>query len=551
MSLHPHTIEPIPKQTQRVCQSAFPKGNLVMQLRDVLGSIYEDQQWVELFSTVGQPGFSPWRLALITVLQYLEDLTDRQAAQAVCGRMDWKYALSLELESPGIDASVLSEFRERLVRGGAEERLLESLLRICEARGWLSAGGTQRTDSTHVQGALRRLHRLEVIGETLRAALNSLAVVVPEWLAAVVSEDWFERYSVRVEDYRFPSSEAGQHDLGLLMGRDGHFLLAHLVTESGLTWLRQIPAVEVLRQVWVQQFYLDTAGEVHLRVAENSPPSSKLIHSPYESEARFARKRQTDWVGYKVHLTETCEMHVPHLIVQVTTTPATVNDGEMTDTIHQSLHQHGRTPQTHLVDTAYVDVEQLETSQTHYGIELLGPVLPDTSWQARHPEGLDSSTFEVDWERQSARCPAGHLSQRWQAGQDKRGSPTVEISFAAATCRVCPLRERCTRATTHGRTLTLKPQPAHNRLEEARATQTTPEFKKRYALRAGIEGTISQAVSAFGLRRCRYRGLRKSHLQHVITATAMNVCRLLRWLNDIPFAKTRISPFAKLLPSRP
>jgi transposase len=544
MSLHPCTIEPIPVQTASICRSAFPKGNLMMQLRDEVGSLYEDEQFRDCFSTQGQPGWSPWRLALITVMQYLEDLTDRQAANAVCGRMDWKYALSLNLDDPGVDASVLSEFRSRLVKGQAEASLLERLLVVCETRGWLSAGGHQRTDSTHVQGALRRLHRLEVIGETLRAALNSLAVAVPDWLALVVGEDWYERYSVRVEDYRFPQAAAAQKDLALLMGEDGHHLFAQIELDEACGWLRQLPSVEALRQVWVQQFQRDAAGGLQLRSRADSPPSGTLIHSPYEVEARFSRKRQTDWVGYKVHLTETCDPHLPHLIVQVSTTTATTPDGTMTTPIHQSLTQQGRAPAVHLVDTAYIDTDLLISSAEDYGIELLGPVLPDSSWQALDPNGLDATHFQIDWPQQQVICPAGKTAQSWKPFQDK-DAPMVAVQFAYADCRDCALKPRCTRAQKHGRVVTLKPQKQYEALVKARQVQQSQPFKQRYAMRSGIEGTISQAV-AFGLRQCRYRGLPKSHLQHIITAVAMNVVRIVNWLNHKPFAKTRISHFARL-----
>ncbi len=544
MSIHPCAIEPIPVQTASICRSAFPKGNLVMQLRDAVGGLYEDEQFRDCFSTQGQPGWSPWRLALITVMQYLEDLTDRQAANAVCGRLDWKYALSLALDDPGVDASVLSEFRRRLVQSDAEGLLLERLLVVCEARGWLSAGGHQRTDSTHVAGALRRLHRLEVIGETLRAALNSLAVAVPDWLGLVVSEDWYERYSVRVEDYQFPKAADAQQALALLMGSDGHHLLAQIELDPAARWLRQIPSVEALRQVWVQQFQLDASGGLTLRPRADSPPSGSLIHSPYDVEARFSRKRQTDWVGYKVHLTETCEPHLPHLIVQVATTTATTPDGVMTQPIHQALTQQGRAPAVHLVDAAYVDTDLLIRSAEDYGIELLGPVLPDSSWQALDPNGLDATHFQIDWPQQQMTCPAGKLAQSWKPFQDQ-DQPMIAVQFAYADCRDCGLKPRCTRAQKHGRVVTLKPQKQYEALVNARQTQQSRPFKQRYAARAGIEGTIAQAV-AFGLRQCRYRGLPKSHLQHIITAVAINVVRIINWLNHKPFAKTRISHFARL-----
>jgi transposase len=182
MSLQPQPIGPVPAETARVAQAAFPKGNVYMQMRDALGTVYDDAGFAALFATRGRPAEAPWRLALVTVMQFAEGLSDRQAADAVRGRIDWKYALGLELSDPGFDFSVLSEFRRRLIEGAAEHLLLDKLLTACRTRGLLRARGRQRTDSTHVLGALRVVNRLEAVAETLRSALNAIAVVAPEWL---------------------------------------------------------------------------------------------------------------------------------------------------------------------------------------------------------------------------------------------------------------------------------------------------------------------------------------------------------------------------------
>lgn len=545
--LKAEAIAPIPETTATVARAAFPQKSPAMTLRDHLGPIYQDADFQALFpSTQGQPAWSAWRLALITVMQYLEDLSDSQAAQAVRGRIDWKYALSLPLEHPGVDASVLSEFRRRLVQAGAETVLLEQLLRQCQQHGWLKAAGVQRSDSTHVAAAIRVLHRLEVVGETLRAALNSLAVAAPEWLRARVAEDWFERYGSRMEDYQWPKTAEHRQQLAETFGRDGHHLLAELWNGAAPAWLPQLPAVEVLRQVWVQQFYLDSQHQVHWRTPQESPPAAQLIHSPYDVEARFSRKRETQWVGYKVHLTETCDSNRPHLITHVKTTAATTTDVGVTNAIQADLIAHHRAPSTHLLDTGYIEAELLLTSRDTYGIDIIAPVLPDSSWQARAQQGFDLSHFEVNWEQHQARCPQGHLSRTWKPSTDRRGHDTITITFPYATCQACTQRSHCTRSQKQGRVLTLRPQHQHQALQLARQTQLTPDFQQRYAPRAGIEGTLSQGIRAFGLRRCRYVGFAKTHLQHLITATAINVARLVNWWNEVPLAQTRCSRFANL-----
>ncbi len=197
MSLKSTPIEPVPEETARIARAAFRKGNPLLKLRDDLGPVFADTDFADLFPRLGQPGLPPWRLALVTVLQFRENLPDRQAAEAVRARIDWKYLLGLELTDPGFDHSVLCEFRSRLLAGSAEERLLSRLLEACQARGLLKARGRQRTDATHVLAAIRVLNRLELLGETLRAALNELAAVAPDWLREVASKPRRSRSSPR------------------------------------------------------------------------------------------------------------------------------------------------------------------------------------------------------------------------------------------------------------------------------------------------------------------------------------------------------------------
>ncbi len=266
MSLHPEPIGPVPEETARVARAAFPRGSTWLRLRDDLGTIYQDATFAALFPTHDRPAEAPCRLALITVLQFAEGLSDRQAADAVRARLDWKYLLGLPLDDPGFDFSVLSEFRARLLAGRAEHLLLDTLLAHCTARGWLKARGSQRTDSTHVLAAVRALNRLETVAETLRAALNALAAAAPDWLRAQVKADWFDRYSVRIEESRLPKGQTARAQYAAQVGADGLRLLEAVYTASILPWLREVPAVEILRRVWVQQF-VTTDGRVQLRPA--------------------------------------------------------------------------------------------------------------------------------------------------------------------------------------------------------------------------------------------------------------------------------------------
>ena len=374
MTLHPTPMTPVPEETARVARAAFPSGNMYMQMRDLLGVIYRDEQFADLFARRGRPVVPPWRLALVTVMQFAEGLADRQAADAVRARIDWKYALGLELTDAGFDYSVLSDFRARLVAGSAEERLLDVLVAACVQQGYLKARGKQRTDSSHVLAVVRTLYRLERVAETLRATLNALATVAPDWLRTQVSPDWYDRYGQRIEEERLPKGQQARRMYAAQVGADGQRLLDAAETPDAPEPVRQAPEVEVLRRIWSQQFTRAQDGGFELCDPKALPKAREILESPYESEARYAIKRGRHWVGYKVHLTETCDADAPHLITHVHTTVAPAHDVEQLLAIQQALAERHLLPAQQLVDMGYTSVRNLARSQTRFQIDLIGPV---------------------------------------------------------------------------------------------------------------------------------------------------------------------------------
>jgi transposase len=319
MSLKPSVIEPVPEETARIARAAFPKGNLYLSMRDELGIAFCDADFAKLFPRRGQPAFAPWRLALITVFQFLENLSDRQAAEAVRSRIDWKYALGLALTDSGFDYSVLSGFRERLLAGDNQTLLLDRMLEQLREKKLLKTRGKQRTDSTHVLAAIRVMNRMELVIETLRAALNELAIVAPEWVAKVSPPEWFERYRIRAEQSRLPGGTQAREALAAQVGKDG-FLLLRLLSEQQAD-LVKLKKVETLKKVWQQHYTRnEDDGEIRWRKGAELFRAASTIESPYDIEAHYSRKDQTLWTGYKVHLSETCDEQLPHLITHVHTT---------------------------------------------------------------------------------------------------------------------------------------------------------------------------------------------------------------------------------------
>jgi transposase len=545
MSLHPHPIDPIPEDTARIAHAAFPKGSFAMQVRDLVGAIYDDAAFAAVYPHRGRTAHAPWRLMLVTVLQYAENLTDRQAAEQVAARIDWKYALSLPLTDQGFDFSVLHDFRERVIRGDADALILGPLLVRCQEQGLLIKGGKQRTDSTHVIGAIRTLNRLELVGETMRAALNAVAEVAPAWLRQHCPSLWVDRYGPRVQAARLFKTEAERDALLIEIGQDGEQLLALVAAPEAPDPLATLPALEILRLVWQQQYERESDGRMRWRQDAELAPAAELIQSPYDAEARYARKRDTTWTGGTVHLTETCDdPDRPNLITHITSTPASTQDDDHTERIQADLQAADLAPEQHLVDGQYADAEILARS-AEAGIDLVTHVVENQQWQARAGGAFALESFAIDWEQEQVTCPAGMVSSSWKAGTDKRGRAVISVGFTRQICQGCAVKMQCTHATH--RVLTLHPHPAHQALMVARARQQTEAFKRLYALRAGVEGTIAQGVSVCGLRFARYRGLSKIHLQHLASAVAMNLIRIVAWAQKPEHAPPRFSSFQRAM----
>lgn len=554
MSLHPEPIGEIPGETARVARAAFPKGTVVTRLRDEFSALYQDEDFRKFYPTRGQPGLPPWRLALVTVFQFLEHLRDRQAADAVRARIDWKYALGLELTDPGFHFSVLGEFRGRLVAGQAEHLLLDTMLERFKARGLVKARGKQRTDSTHVLAAVHDLgrtnlrfdlHLLELVAETLRAALDDLAAVVPDWVRAVAQPAWFERYGRRVEDYRLPKSQKEREALALEIGADGFVLLDALDASDAPAPAREVAMVHTLRDVWRVHYARDD-GRPRWRPAAELPPVGERLQSPYDPEMHYSTKRQMEWSGYKVHVTETCDADAAHLVTHVQTCPAMQPDMSSTAGIHDRLAGKGLLPAEHFVASAYVDAALLVSSRRDHGVSLEGPVRGMAKRRTQAEQAYEQRHFAIDWERKQVTCPQGKASVTWRAGLDEVGAPRICAVFSRTDCGVCAARPLCTAAKNAPRFVHFHPRPEYEALNAARARMSDPAWQGRYRRRAGVEGTLSQGVRAFGLRRSRYIGLAKTGMQQACTAAAMNVSRVVNWLAGTPRAKTRVTRFAAL-----
>jgi transposase len=577
MSMKPAPLpEPDPQVAGLVRSMYYGKRKvqvpLAVAIRDHLGGWLHDEAFAEAFGTRGRPGYSPTVLALVTVLQMAENLTDRQAAEKAGDSLAWKYLLGLKGDDPGFDHTVLSEFRAKIAEAGLERVALDALLERLKEDGLIKAGGKQRTDSTHVAAAVAALNRLELAGESVRAALEALAAAHPDWTAQVIETgEWARRYGTPVTSWRPPMTEKKRDELAVAYGKDGFALLEAVCHPASPAWLRDIPAVQVLRVVLLQNYACtvhEDGSEVIKRrekapEGDGLPPGHMRIASPYDADARWGVKREEIWMGYKLHVSETCDDQpscdcgsggcrrgcgaaaLPNLVTDVATTTATVADNAMTGVIDDRLAAGNLAPDRHYLDSGYLSAQILVEEWRRCGIALVGPLLADTSAQARAASGYARADFAIDYDAQAVTCPQGKASVSWspcvQGGKDK-----IAVKFSPEDCGPCPARDLCfTGRSRNRRQLTLNPRDLAEAQAANREQEKTRSFRADYARRAGIEGTMAQAVR-HGARRARYRGLSKTRLEHAFMATALNLIRLHAYWTGTPLDRGSTTHLARL-----
>ncbi|MDF3042798.1 MAG: transposase, partial [Thermomicrobiales bacterium] len=357
---------------------------------------------------------------------------------------------------------------------------------------------------------------------------------------------WFERYGRRVEDYRLPKRREEREALALEIGGDGFLLLDALDAPGAPAAARGVPMVQTLRDVWRVHYARDDGGRPRWRAGAELPPVGERLQSPYDPEAHYSTKRRLEWSGYKVHVTETCDEDAAHLVTHVKTCPAMQQDMTSTAEIHDRLAAKDLLPSEHFVDSAYVDAALLVGSRRDHGVSLEGPVRGAANQHTRPGQGFEQRDFAIDWERERVTCPRGKVSVTWRAGLDEVGAPRIQAVFSRTDCGACAARALCTAAKDARRSVYFHPRPEYEALNAARARMRDPAWQRRYRVRAGIEGTLSQGVRAFGMRRSRYIGLAKTGFQQVCIAVGMNVLRVVHWLDGLPRAKTRVTRFAAL-----
>jgi transposase len=518
MCLKAQSPWPMPKETGQIGKNLMEENDPYRLIGDQLFGKWREEEFADLYSSEGKPGYSPVILAFVSVFQFMERLADRQAAQALRMRLDWKYALHLPLEDGGFDFSVLSEFRDRLIEGQAEKRVFEKLVEEIRGMGLIKERGKQRSDSIAMLVKVRRLSRIEMVVETLRLAVVALVEANREWCEEIIPPSWEDKYGERFVRQRYSEQEWKEYEASI--GNDGEWLLKRLRDGGAPAELQDLPAVQVFSAVWAQQFR-EAQGQMVYQDLKKYDGHTQ-IQTPHDPEARYSRKRNFEWLGDKVQVTETEDEAYPHIITDIVATDSNQTDYEELPHIQDRLIQRQCQPGEHYVDAGYMSGPNLAHSRD-LEIDLIGPLPEVITPQERLPDGITQAQFQMDPQKKVVTCPKGH-----QARNPSLIANTWSFHFPQKVCAACSLHSRCCTGKG-GRTVGMNIH--YDLVQAARFRQKTEAFKKDYHQhRSGVEGSLSALVRGHGMRVSRYIGQKKRNVQAIFTGCAANLKRTARWL---------------------
>ena len=579
--LKPQKLEPIPEETLKVGQEILEPENLMRKIGEQYGELVKDEDFLSMYPKIGQPALSPALLALVSILQAQEHLSDRMAVRMVVTRIDWKYALHLPLCYKGFDASVLSEFRDRLISNKAERVIFDKVLEKMKAEDLLKGRAVQRTDSLMILSAVRKLNRLELVMETMRLALEEIAKEDIKFFQANIEKTWIETYAQRACSERIikesgAKAETETQRLLVETGKNGFELIK--ILEQSETELQNLEKVVLLKKVWSQQYQIkeniisttelaelaepaepakilngdskkkeQTAKEkdIELTTSESRAKAKikEMIESPHDEETRYTQKKGKEYRGYKLQLTEVASEEEVAIITDVEIVSASEYDGESLPNIHERLKEREILPETHLVDTGYVSGDAIVESRER-GVELLGLIASNTTMTARENEGFSVENFQIDFENKQAICPNGNKQRAFSETVDGRGRKVFQILWNKEICQSCPFKDKCIQGKKLGRTIKISRN--YKVIQQRRIEQKTDDFHNRYRRRAGVEATFSHLVCCMDARQTPYQGKNKTQLHFLLLAAGLNIKRAVYWQNGLRPLRKRSSRLEKI-----
>jgi transposase len=470
----------------------------------------------------GRPAIDPVLLCGVTLLQFMEKVSDRRAAEQVAYHLGWKYALDLELPYEGFHPTVLVYFRDRLEANEAERLIFDGIVDLLIDLGLIKRAGKQRIDSTHILGYVKEMSRLECAAETLRLALEGLTGV----FGGKRPEFWERLWSLYVEsEVSWRLTKAERDSRYRQCGQDIKELVEWI--DKTATQLGEMESVKLLRRVFAEQFEV-----VEGTICPRRTRPSRAVQNPHDPDAHYADKGTKQWIGYKVHVVESVDPEEPakmkaepgeHFITEILTTEAAEPEKTgLAEALKRQQAQHEIKPEAVYADAGYVTESTLSQAEQN-AMELLGPTRPDP-----HKGPYNADGFVVDVANQRAVCPEGKTSTQCSHIKDSyMGTEYYRLEWGSQ-CDSCPVQKQCTRAKSGRRILVVGLR--HDLVQKRREQMRAENFSQSMHPRNGIEGTHSELVRGHGLRRTKYRGFNRVALSHYFMGAACNVKRYLRRL---------------------
>jgi transposase len=497
---------------------------LLAGCRDELAQCYEPEN--------GRPGIEPVVLLGVLIFQFMERVPDRQAVEMVKYHLGWKLALNLKLGADGFHPTTLVHFRQRLLEAGKSGMAFGVVLKALEEEGFIAKRSRQRLDSTHILGAVARMSALECVRETLAVALDELEGKLRKDQRPQFWEELWERYVESKLDYK--SAEETLQSKRRQAGADCLRLLEWL--EPLGAEVREAKGVALLRKVLSQQYEVQQSGQIEPVKVH----ASGIVQNPHDADVEWSAKghgkEKKEWKGYKIQVAETVASQEDQssFIASVVTQRATESDDAGLPATLQKQKALGLgLPSELYTDGAYISGRAIQEAK-EAGWQLVGPAQPSAS-RVRLAKEYRIEAFDISITERKALCPDGKTSTNCsKLTEEKSGRVAYRFEFGSQ-CHSCPHKAACVPSALPHRTILVGAY--HEELQQRRRDQQSEEFQLRMHQRNAIEGTISELVRGYSLRRARYRGFIKVDLQNQLIATACNIKRWFRKLLGADFAR--------------
>ena len=517
----------LPKEKEESLYSAhivmkdFLKPSDPMQMfSKELFPIFNDESFEDCYSDVGRNGRSPSFLAMVTLLQWKESLSDDETVKAVNTRLDWKIALHLEVAAKDIfEASTLCVFRKRLIENDKMCIIFDTLLNQIKKKGFIRDHAKQRIDATHVVKHLNRISTTDLLYRAVKWVVIEIGKADPEYYNKIIPDDIQERYSKDFSSFGLSKEKRGDRQAEIV--EDG-FRIKRIIQDNPAETLKELKQLVIMETIFSENVIIriKEVGDKEFIEVEEIVTPKQTIFTPDDPTLKLGKKGKTSWVGEKWHVVETAEKGEVNFIVGMIQQAANENDNKILPKLKEMNDEMGLKPDKTYADTNYISRTAIMEFEER-GERLMGYVQKDTSAK---PEGFKLEDFKIDMDTLTAICPKGIKSEK----HIKNGGSNHSIIFPKNECMVCSFFKDCVTGKQKKRVLVVG--KGYGYFRKRRDEQKTAEFKSEMSVRAQVEGTISESVRFHGLRKIKYKGTEGRQFQYLMTGAAVNFKRYIKKL---------------------